>query len=196
MRQSQTKPISLLPKSGNLCTRHGGSEKLTPKLTPQLTPTAFPVRNQLAADVNSLSIRPERADNHKPLQGETLCTESRGLSPSVIDKKTNTPDRIRTCDLRFRKPMLYPTELRAQQSLSGRNVATSLLYCQSHSAAHSSRKTCKTLLSQSEVFPLIGCSIEPPAVGMRPGFWIVLGEHIYCRSEFVVKACHEAVRPV
>ena len=25
------------------------------------------------------------------------------------------PDRIRTCDLRFRKPPLYPTELRAQQ---------------------------------------------------------------------------------
>ena len=23
-----------------------------------------------------------------------------------------TPDRIRTCDLRFRKPLLYPTELR------------------------------------------------------------------------------------
>jgi hypothetical protein len=26
----------------------------------------------------------------------------------------NTPDGIRTCDLRFRKPTLYPTELRAQ----------------------------------------------------------------------------------
>ena len=25
----------------------------------------------------------------------------------------NTPGRIRTCDLRFRKPTLYPTELRA-----------------------------------------------------------------------------------
>jgi hypothetical protein len=25
-----------------------------------------------------------------------------------------TPDRIRTCDLRFRKPTLYPSELRAQ----------------------------------------------------------------------------------
>ena len=61
------------------------------KLTPQLTPTAFPVRNQLAADVNSSSIRPERADNYKPLQGETLCTESRGLSPSVIDKKQIRP---------------------------------------------------------------------------------------------------------
>jgi len=49
-------------------------EKLTPQLTPQLTPTAFPVRNQLAAGVNSLGVKPEKADNHKPLQGETLCT--------------------------------------------------------------------------------------------------------------------------
>ncbi len=56
------------------------------KLTPQLTPTAFSGCNQLAADVSLLSIRPEKADNHKPLQSETLCTESRGLSPRVIDK--------------------------------------------------------------------------------------------------------------
>ncbi len=27
----------------------------------------------------------------------------------------NTPGRIRTCDQRFRKPLLYPTELRAQR---------------------------------------------------------------------------------
>jgi len=32
-------------------------------------------------------------------------------SPSSV---TNTPDRTRTCDLRFRKPPLYPTELRAR----------------------------------------------------------------------------------
>lgn len=28
---------------------------------------------------------------------------------------SNTRDRIRTCDLRFRKPALYPTELRGRQ---------------------------------------------------------------------------------
>ncbi len=28
-------------------------------------------------------------------------------------QKSNAPDRIRTCDLRFRRPTLYPTELRA-----------------------------------------------------------------------------------
>src|SRR5213596_3780676 len=34
---------------------------------------------------------------------------------------SNAPDRIRTCDLRFRRPTLYPTELRA---LGGLRVAT------------------------------------------------------------------------
>ena len=31
--------------------------------------------------------------------------------------KVNTPGRIRTCDLRIRNPLLYPTELRAQELL-------------------------------------------------------------------------------
>jgi hypothetical protein len=62
------------------------AENGSKKLTPKLTPTAYPVCNQLAADVNPLGIRPQRADNHKPLQSETLCTESKELSPSVIDK--------------------------------------------------------------------------------------------------------------
>ena len=30
--------------------------------------------------------------------------------------KSSTPDRSRTCDLRFRKPSLYPTELREQRA--------------------------------------------------------------------------------
>ena len=30
--------------------------------------------------------------------------------------KNGTPDRIRTCDTRFRKPLLYPTELREHLS--------------------------------------------------------------------------------
>jgi hypothetical protein len=32
----------------------------------------------------------------------------------------NAPDRIRTCDLRFRRPTLYPTELRARVEADGR----------------------------------------------------------------------------
>src|SRR6187200_1422720 len=31
----------------------------------------------------------------------------------------NAPDRIRTCDLRFRRPTLYPTELRARDGTIG-----------------------------------------------------------------------------
>lgn len=35
----------------------------------------------------------------------------------LIHKRfTNAPGKIRTCDPRFRKPMLYPTELRARLS--------------------------------------------------------------------------------
>src|SRR4051794_30328136 len=37
----------------------------------------------------------------------------------------NAPDRIRTCDLRFRRPTLYPTELLARALRIGRfGVAT------------------------------------------------------------------------
>ncbi len=39
------------------------------------------------------------------------------------DQKSSTPDRIRTCDLRFRKPPLYPTELREPGArIAGRPV--------------------------------------------------------------------------
>jgi hypothetical protein len=33
--------------------------------------------------------------------------------PRDAGQKRNAPDRIRTCDLRFRRPTLYPAELRA-----------------------------------------------------------------------------------
>ena len=36
------------------------------------------------------------------------------LSLAKKESKDGTPERIRTSDLRFRKPSLYPTELRAQ----------------------------------------------------------------------------------
>ena len=37
------------------------------------------------------------------------------LKPEALHFR-GTPDTIRTCDLRFRKPTLYPTELRARVS--------------------------------------------------------------------------------
>ncbi len=33
--------------------------------------------------------------------------------PLELSRRSNAPDRIRTCDLRFRRPTLYPAELRA-----------------------------------------------------------------------------------
>ena len=44
------------------------------------------------------------------------ATADRSCSPShqlaVSSTPTSDPDRARTCDLRFRKPLLYPAELR------------------------------------------------------------------------------------
>ncbi len=65
---------------------------------------------------------------HSPFSSvlNILDIQKRTLSASNTDKVPtrqtffklivlrNTPGRIRTCDLRFRKPMLYPTELLAQ----------------------------------------------------------------------------------
>jgi integrase len=48
--------------------------------------------------------------NKKPLVSKGLDASSRLESSSVA----NTPDRIRTCNLRFRRPMLYPVELRVR----------------------------------------------------------------------------------
>jgi len=39
------------------------------------------------------------------------------LGPKFDREKIGAPDRIRTCDLRFRRPTLYPAELRAQSGL-------------------------------------------------------------------------------
>jgi len=43
---------------------------------------------------------------------------------------SNTPGRTRTCDLRIRNPLLYPTELRAQICLSVGIINTSEIICQ------------------------------------------------------------------
>ena len=66
-------------------------------------PTSLP-RHSL----NEKSI--SRLRNHGIVHGTKapLTTIHSGLCPPQ-----STPDRIRTCDPRFRRPMLYPTELRA-----------------------------------------------------------------------------------
>ena len=60
--------------------------------------------------------RGQNDDNPKPLQMAELGTKEEPLSSTDTDSKSNTPGRIRTCGLRFRKPTLYPTELRAHNS--------------------------------------------------------------------------------
>ena len=44
--------------------------------------------------------------------------------------KHTTPDRIRTCDLRIRNPLLYPAELRAPEFLSGCSITIFWPFCQ------------------------------------------------------------------
>ncbi len=58
----------------------------------------------------------------------TLCSSD--VRRAVDNPAEITPDRIRTCDLRFRKPMLYPTELRAPEFLSACSITISPIYYQ------------------------------------------------------------------
>jgi len=52
----------------------------------------------------------EQSDgDHKPPKSKDKCAQLRGDSSPFV----NAPGRTRTCDLRFRKPPLYPAELRA-----------------------------------------------------------------------------------
>ena len=46
----------------------------------------------------------------KALQMVELGTKKEPMSSTGIDSKTTAPDTIRTCNLRFRRPMLYPIE--------------------------------------------------------------------------------------
>ena len=47
----------------------------------------------------------------------TACTGE--TYDATIGSDRNAPERIRTSDLRFRKPLLYPAELRAHDGVSG-----------------------------------------------------------------------------
>ena len=52
----------------------------------------------------------------KSIQTTESDNIKQNMSEGDTKENSNTPGRIRTCDLRFRKPMLYPTELRALKS--------------------------------------------------------------------------------
>ena len=53
-----------------------------------------------------------RSGPPRPRMSSGTASESGGREGLEIDRSTR--DRIRTCDLRFRKPTLYPTELRGR----------------------------------------------------------------------------------
>ncbi len=55
----------------------------------------------------------QNSGNVKPLQMADLGTKKEPLSSTGIGSIDNTPEGIRTPDLRIRNPLLYPTELRA-----------------------------------------------------------------------------------
>ena len=58
----------------------------------------------------------------------TYSSDLSGLSLYLIARVNGAPGRIRTCDPRLRRPMLYPTELRAHslhpRSYKGRRKTT------------------------------------------------------------------------
>src|SRR3990172_10691098 len=59
-----------------------------------------------------------------PAVGVTVAVKQQPRDPSACAKRElqirngGTPGRIRTCDPRFRKPLLCPTELRGHESWS------------------------------------------------------------------------------
>ena len=70
-------------------------------------------------DSCNLEKKSETNDFDKSLQASRLGTKKEPVSSPDSDSKNNAPDTIRTCNLRFRRPMLYPIELQALQVPNG-----------------------------------------------------------------------------
>ncbi len=88
----------------------------TPR-SPTTTPTRTPrTGGRSASEQPRLADGSESAPPHEPDERAALphsasaIRSDLGLSRGFL----SAPDRIRTCDLRFRRPTLYPAELRAQ----------------------------------------------------------------------------------
>lgn len=60
--------------------------------------------------------RPESLTSLRATNGRRARQERSSWKCTRSSESDNAPDRIRTCDLRFRRPTLYPAELRAQDS--------------------------------------------------------------------------------
>jgi len=90
-----TKNTDFDSKSMSLIGSDGAQEKINAK--------------QIAGEIKSLPVA-------------QLGTQNEQVSTNDTAQKSNTPDRVRTCDLRFRKPTLCPTELRAQGLFYNRDL--------------------------------------------------------------------------
>lgn len=66
-----------------------------------------------SGEVQNKTCCKQNSGNAKPFQMVGLGTKKGPMSSTDTDSKSTTPERTRTSDLRFRKPMLYPAELRA-----------------------------------------------------------------------------------
>lgn len=61
-----------------------------------------------------------------PVWTRTRILRSRGVCPTIRRPENGTPDRIRTCNLQFRRLTLYPVELREHGA--GKETRT-LIFC-------------------------------------------------------------------
>src|SRR5688572_6231750 len=52
--------------------------------------------------------------NNRPASDESFCCPTGMFSVTLRANRFGGPGRTRTCDLRFRKPLLYPAELRSR----------------------------------------------------------------------------------
>jgi integrase len=99
--------------------RMTGTDNLAPEaLTNQLTKKSCFVSNCLSVNGNNEDA--EKVHHNKSigdgkcLQVGELGSKKESLAVVAIDSNKSAPEGIRTSDLRFRKPMLYPAELRAR----------------------------------------------------------------------------------
>ena len=84
------------------------------------------VSREVPKDVSAETFRPGGPLGSNPrtrIRTSRKPNNPRGRSPEGC---SNTPDRIRTCDLCLRRAALYPAELRAQRVSSARNKPSSV----------------------------------------------------------------------
>jgi hypothetical protein len=80
----------------------------------------------------------------------------------------STPERIRTSDQRFRKPLLYPAELRGQEL--SRNILRRTPQVKSHAAVSAVVSNVPVRSSEPELLPLLRCeALDGSVIAPLPG---------------------------